>query len=421
MDDPVHDATGLGGVGVRHAGPSPPVHTPVRDVIAGRESVYGPGPAPPIAVSRLSGMLGGMSRSSSVPLSLGPVAEERERPVPVAGMSAASVAPPLPSAHGLHCVQVAPLGDAPPPLRSHTASSDAGCDAWVFGGAGPNGCQQALYQFDADTHMWTRVNALGTLPSPRRAHSSVLVEGRLYVFGGGEGSRYMNDLHVFDTVTQTWECPPVKGTPPPARRAHSCCHFHGRLYVFGGSHRSGTLNDLYELDIRNVDALVWKRLQTNGPLPASRGYHTATMVHDTMIVIGGGNGQVAFHDVWVLNLNTLSWQQLALNVRYRMLGHSAVRVGLVIMVFGGHNNDGYTSGLLFFDLVGMQWEERPVRGDAITGRGSHQAWFHDNRLYIHGGFDGSRSLGELFVLDLAMNAYLSAAALPATTGVGQVM
>jgi hypothetical protein len=39
-----------------------------------------------------------------------------------------------------------------------------------------------------------------------------------------------------------------------------------------------------------------------GPGPSPRGYHTANVVHDTMVVMGGSNGASCYNDIWLFNL-----------------------------------------------------------------------------------------------------------------------
>jgi hypothetical protein len=46
----------------------------------------------------------------------------------------------------------------------------------------------------------------------------------------------------------------------------------------------------------------WAELPTHGKKPTPRGYHTANLVGNIMVVIGGSDGKESFTDVWCLNL-----------------------------------------------------------------------------------------------------------------------
>ena len=59
---------------------------------------------------------------------------------------------------------------------------------------------------------------------------------------------------------------------------------------FGGSANSG---------------LRWTLIKTMGEPPAPRGYHTANLVGNMMIVVGGSDGRECFSDVWCLHLGEL--------------------------------------------------------------------------------------------------------------------
>ena len=262
-------------------------------------------------------------------------------------------------------------------------------------------------------HQWTPVNTHGQAPTPRRAHSATLVDALVYVFGGGEGATFYNELYVLDLRNRTWYRPRVQGTPPSPRRAHSCTRHNGYLYVFGGGSEHGTFNDLHRLDVRNPEQVSWRRLLCTGAVPTTRGYHTATLVHNKLLVLGGSNGRRALDDLYVLEIDTLMWRRPPQpHLRIHLLAHSATLVGPMLFVFGGHNDIGYTNALLRLDLCTLQWRTSVVEGKAPVGRGSHLAWLHDSRLYIHGGFQGRRALSELHVLELASCAYLPVLAPP---------
>ncbi|RKP09292.1 hypothetical protein THASP1DRAFT_22848 [Thamnocephalis sphaerospora] len=76
------------------------------------------------------------------------------------------------------------------------------------------------YNPEKDT--WGTSTARGSIPLPRRAHSSVVVGERIIVFGGCSFnySTFYNDVAVLDTTTFTWSKPTVKNAPE-GRYEHS--------------------------------------------------------------------------------------------------------------------------------------------------------------------------------------------------------
>lgn len=290
-------------------------------------------------------------------------------------------------------------------FRAHTANL---CDEvlWLFGGCDNRGCFRDLWCFDTETMCWSKPKVTGDMPPARRAHSATMVNKRLFVFAGGDGPHYFNDLYVFDTVSLRWSKPEVGGTAPSPRRAHTCNYYEGQLIVFGGGNGVGALNDVHTLDVSDLSRLEWRKMDCRGKVPIGRGYHTSNLVDGKLIVIGGSDGHMSFNDIHILRLDTQTWYQVKTDEIHNRLGHTATQVGSYLFIFGGHDSKTYTSELLTLNLVNLQWEPRKVCGKKPQGRGYHQAWLRDSRLFVHGGFDGKDIFDDLHFLDLAACAYL---------------
>lgn len=290
-------------------------------------------------------------------------------------------------------------------FRAHTASlSDE--VLWLFGGCDAKGCFHDLYCFDTETMCWSKPKVTGDIPPARRAHSATMVDKRLFVFAGGDGPYYFNDLYIFDTVALRWTKPEVFGQAPSPRRAHTSSYYDGQLIIFGGGNGVGALNDVYSLDISDLERLEWRKIECRGKLPVGRGYHTSNLVDGKLIVIGGSDGHTSFDDIQILRLDTKIWYEVKTDEIYHRLGHTATQVGSYLFVVGGHDSRSYTPEVLTLNLVNLQWEPRSVCGKKPPGRGYHQAWLRDGRLFLHGGFDGKEIFDDLYYMDLSACAYL---------------
>jgi hypothetical protein len=65
------------------------------------------------------------------------------------------------------------------------------------------------------------------------------------------------------------------------------------------------LNDVWTLDVGvPMDRMRWEEVETHGRKPISRGYHTANIVGNVMIIVGGSDGKECFSDIWCLNLGS---------------------------------------------------------------------------------------------------------------------
>ena len=151
---------------------------------------------------------------------------------------------------------------------------------------------------------------LGDIPPPCRAHTATLVDRKIYVWGGGEGPTYYNDLYILDTISHRWYKPTMSSPLPLPRRAHTAVLYKDTIYVFGGGNGHRALNDVWALDTSvGIDRLRWECVSVNGSgsesrgaKPAPRGYHTANLVGNMMIVVGGSDGRQTFSDIYCLNL-----------------------------------------------------------------------------------------------------------------------
>jgi len=195
---------------------------------------------------------------------------------------------------------------------------------------------------------------------------------------------------------------------PPPRRAHTTVLYQNKIWVFGGGNGLQALNDVWTLDVSgSLDRMRWDQVAIVGrKRPSPRGYHTANLVQNVMIVVGGSDGRECFQDVWCLNLDTAAWTQIKPDALHRRLSHSSAQVGSYLFISGGHDGSEYTPELLLFNLVSLQYEPRPTLGRAPTPRGYHASLLADSRLFVFGGFNGHDVFDDVYVLDLAAAAYL---------------
>ncbi|KIM65531.1 hypothetical protein SCLCIDRAFT_1212266 [Scleroderma citrinum Foug A] len=322
-------------------------------------------------------------------------------------------------------------------MRAHTVTLVDNV-AWLFGGCDEKGCWKDVYCFDTETMQWSHPEMLGDIPPPCRAHTATLVDRKIVVFGGGEGPVYYDTTYILDTTTRRWYAPafpaqsqPQKNAskqqssnPPPApdpvhpapRRAHTAVLYMGKIYIFGGGNGLTALNDLWVLDVSRLDTsmrsgssgsgLKWSLIETSGDPPAPRGYHTANLIGNVMVIVGGSDGKECFSDVWCLNLDSLVWTRVSLSVSHRRLSHTSTQVGSYLFIVGGHDGNSYSSEILLYNLVNLQYEPRAVCGTPPSPRGYHVTVVADSRLFLFGGFNGHDVFDDVYILDLAGAAYL---------------
>jgi hypothetical protein len=93
-----------------------------------------------------------------------------------------------------------------------------------------------------------------------------------------------------------------KAQQPPPRRAHTTVLYRNFLVVFGGGNGQTALNDVWALDVSDPSRLTWHEWRTHGDTPQRKGYHSASLVGDKMIIFGGSDGHASFADIHILDL-----------------------------------------------------------------------------------------------------------------------
>ncbi|KAG5651412.1 hypothetical protein H0H81_008746 [Sphagnurus paluster] len=346
--------------------------------------------------------------SSSVPPSSSSSSFQRIKTIPT--LPHDKNAEPVPST-AMHWSRAPTYGTVPQrTMRAHTMTLVENT-AWLFGGNDDkevNKDMRDMYCFDIETMQWTIRETTGDIPPLCRAHTTTLVDKKLVVFGGGHGMHYYDKVYVLDTLTRTWSQPPISGTRPTPRRAHSAVLYAGKIWVFGGGTGLHALNDVWTLDVSaGSGKWRWEEVKTTGRTPKNRGYHTANLVGNLMVVVGGSDGKDFFTDVWCLDLDARHWSQVTLlSSKYKRIAHSATQVGSFLFITGGFNGEEYCSEVLPFNLVSLIYEPRIAVGKPPSGRGYHATILADSRLFLFGGFDGNTAYDDVYILDLAAGAYL---------------
>lgn len=232
-------------------------------------------------------------------------------------------------------------------MRSHSATVVDNTMIWLFGGCDDREFWRDILCLDIETMEWTHPETVGDVPPPCRAHTATLVDRRIFIFGGGQGNMYYNTLYILDTISRRWThvsfssnnansthtapshahtlsaatspsntpLPPIQAlkepeyeeeTVPRPRRAHTTVLYKNKLVVFGGGNGATALNDVWVLDVSvPPERMRWAQMRTSGTKPTPRGYHTANLVGNMMIIVGGSDGRQTFSEIYCLNLGEL--------------------------------------------------------------------------------------------------------------------
>jgi subtilisin-like proprotein convertase family protein/N-acetylneuraminic acid mutarotase len=204
-----------------------------------------------------------------------------------------------------------------------------GGNAWTNGTSLP-GCEI----YTRNTGQWTPTGNLGT---GRYNHTAtVLPDGRVLVTGGyttNAGNQPVATCEIYNPGTGLWT---PTGSLPEARQSHTATLLHnGVVLVAGGNSNSGTLDTAAIFDPTSGS---WT---ATGSLTHRRYDHTATLLPDNTVMVNGGSGSTtAMAFVEIYTPDTGLWtvpSGIAVGSR---TAHTAtlLQTGDVLLAGGGEND-----------------------------------------------------------------------------------
>ncbi len=194
---------------------------------------------------------------------------------------------------------------------------------------------------------------------------------------------------------------------PPARRNASAIYdpVNNRMIVFGGKGSSGDFNDLWGL---NLNTLTWEQLlPAGGAVPAPR--FTQNAVFDSArnrMIIWSGQGAELYNDVWAFDFSSRTWQQLWANGN--VSGAPVTRYGTAatfdpvqrrLINFAGFGSTRYED-TWHFDIDNLAWTDKTNNNNPML-RCLHTGCFvPDRRLMIVYGGQRSGTLDDIWSLNV---------------------
>jgi len=271
--------------------------------------------------------------------------------------------------------------------------------------------------YDLNSSKWSSIENKGNLssiPCSRVAHSSCLINDKIYIFGGrvgvgmGEGS--LNDLYEFDTSSNNWKLldDGKSINSPVARSYHAMTSLSNRIFLFGGCGEN-RLNDFYSFDISKNE---WSRLAQDERIAPRGGSSICSYKsngQEYIYLVGGFCGH-ELNDCFVYNVQNNSWSKatnlpLGLSVFALTSVDDGKFAGSRLILHGGeigpstegHKSAGeFSNDTYLFD--GDNWSKVEAENKPVP-RAWHAGTYSNGKFYAYGGLlENSERNGELFEL-----------------------
>jgi N-acetylneuraminic acid mutarotase len=202
----------------------------------------------------------------------------------------------------------------------------------------------------------------------------------------------------------------IESFTPIGRLAHSSVLVENKLYFFGGAlNNSFCSNEVFYLDVSqpfNIQAPLWNDITPNAGIPFRSCWGTASLSNinneQTIYLFGGFNGDIATNEIESVgsvihsfNLNSLRWYIPAVKgtppERRRSL-RSVIDNAGKMYIFGGGTNEltgspttKFFNDTIIFNTVELSWS---ISKSPITARASYTATLLSNGVIVYiGGYN----------------------------------
>lgn len=170
---------------------------------------------------------------------------------------------------------------------------------WVIGGIGQNNAPESDIWNTSDGITWTEIT--NQVPFPARfSHNLVVFDDKLWVLGGLTG--LTGNVEVLGDVWSSedginWIEVKNKAEFGP-RRDHTSVVFDEKMWVIGGNDGTDYLNDVWY----SVDGITWTEAIEDAPFTGKAG-HASHIFNNKIWVVGGFNrvSPVRKNDVWAFD------------------------------------------------------------------------------------------------------------------------
>jgi hypothetical protein len=277
----------------------------------------------------------------------------------------------------------------------HTATLLNGGKVLVTGGLDSNNQVLATAElFDPATGTFTPAN--DNMASPRTYHTATLLkDGTVLVTGGLDGNTALATAELFDPATGTFT--QTKGNMESGRFDHTATLLdhgstlsNGKVLVTGG----GKINRTQYATAELFDPATETFTPTNGNMEKARAFHTATLLNDGTVLVGGGLVVVgnaiyaALATAEIFDPNTGMFVASKGSMSFARSNHTATLLNDgTVLITGGLDRNTTLATAELFDPVNGSFTRT---ADMTTPRAYQTATLlTDGTVLVTGGVDGS--------------------------------
>ncbi|THU67812.1 hypothetical protein C4D60_Mb05t28620 [Musa balbisiana] len=259
---------------------------------------------------------------------------------------------------------------------------------------------------------WNLLPTYGNKPTPRFQHAATVVGSKMVVVGGDSSHNLLDDTQILSLDSLTWAPATSKvysstGTISlniPACKGHTLVSWGKSALLIGG--KTDPLSDKLSVWSFDVETECWSHIEAKGNIPVARSGHTVLRAGAVLILFGGEDVKGRkLNDLFMFDLKSLTWLPLHYNCRgtgpsARSNHVAALYEDKLLFIFGGHSKSKILNDLHSLDFETMIWSRVKVHGHRPSPRAGCCSALCGSKWYITGGGSKRRRHAETLVFDV---------------------
>ncbi|MFS8001540.1 putative kelch-type beta propeller [Helianthus anomalus] len=294
------------------------------------------------------------------------------------------------------------------PKRANKSKGDNVTTVTVINGSDDNShCSSTA---TGNSEGWRKISTSGDKPTPRFNHASVVIGKKMIVVGGESGKGLLEDVQVLNLENYSWTTassrlylsPSSLQLKIPACKGHCLVPWEKKVLLVGG--RTSPPSDRVSVWAFDVGTESWSLVEAKGDIPIARSGHTIVRAGSKLILFGGeDNKRRKLNDLHMFDLKSLTW----LPLHCKGAGPSArcnhvatLYDDKLLLVFGGTSKSKSLNDLFSLDFETMMWSRIKIHGFHPSPRAGCCGVLCGTKWYIAGGGSRKKRHAEILIYDI---------------------